>query len=144
MLGVQFGMTARGIAVRRPYTPQEIDDTLTYCMNDAEDAAKLAAALLYASDLVDPLRFRQAVWRGRSVATLTAVEAMGTPLDMPLVKRFLVHWQTIEKGLIDTLGAAYPDVFREDGSYDARGFVDYLSQRKIAWPRTPKTGMPAR
>ena len=125
-----------------PYTQQEIDDTLAYCMNDAEDAAKLAAALLYASDLVDPLRFRQAVWRGRCVAALTVVEATGTPLDMPLAKRFLTHWQAIEEGLVDTLGAAYPGVFREDRSLDKRGLADYLSQRGIPWPRTPKTGVP--
>ena len=60
------------------------------------------------------LRCRQAVWRGRCVAALTAVEATGTPLDMPLVKRLLTHGQAIEDGLVDTLGAAYPGVFRED------------------------------
>jgi DNA polymerase I len=136
--GASIDLVLRG----GPYTQQEIGDTLAYCSSDAEDAAKLAAALLYASDLVDPLRFRQAAWRGRCVAALTVVEATGTPLDMPLVKRFSAHWRAIEKGLIDTLGAAYPGVFREDGSFDMWGFAGYLSQRKIAWPRTPKTGMP--
>jgi DNA polymerase-1 len=124
------------------YTQQEIDSTLAYCMDDVEDAARLAAALFLASDLADPLRCRQAVWRGRCVAALTAVEATGTPLDMRLVKRLLTHWQAVADGLVDTLGAAYPGVYREDRSLDKRGLSHYLVQRGIPWARTPKTGMP--
>ena len=125
-----------------PRTPQEIANSLAYCMDDAEDAARLAAALFLASDLADPLRFRQAVWRGRNVAVLAAVEATGTPLDMPLVKRLVAHGQAIADGLVDTLGAAYPGVFREDRSLDKKALSKYLVDKGIPWPRTPKTGMP--
>jgi hypothetical protein len=129
------------IRLKRHFTPEIIEKALSYCMDDADDVGRLLAALIYASDLADPLRFRQAVWRGRGVAALTVPEAIGTPLDMPLVKRFDEHWEAIEKGLIQTLGAPYPGVFRKDGSFDLWAFAGYLAQRGIAWPRTP-TGLP--
>ena len=125
-----------------PYTSSEIDSTLAYCMDDAEDAARLATALFLSTDLTDPLRCRQAVWRGRCVAALAAVEATGTPLDMPLVKRLLTHGQAIADELVDTLGAAYPGVFREDRSLDKKALSKYLTDKEIPWPRTPKTEMP--
>jgi hypothetical protein len=129
------------IRTGRPFTREIIEKALAYCMDDADDVGKLLGALIYASDVADPLRFNQAVWRGRSVAALTVPEAVGTPLDMPLVKRFNTHWEAIERGLIQTLGAPYPGVFREDGSIDLWGFAGYLAQRGIPWPRTP-TGLP--
>ena len=60
-----------------PYTPEEIERILAYCMDDAEDAARLAAALFLATDLVEPLRCRQAVWRGRCVAALSCGRSDG-------------------------------------------------------------------
>ena len=125
-----------------PYTPEEIETILAYCMDDAEDAARLAGALFLATDLAEPLRCRQAAWRGRNVAVLAAVEATGTPLDMPLVKRLVTHDQAIADGLVDALGAAYPGVFRENRSLDKKGLSKYLEDKGIPWPRTPKTGMP--
>lgn len=149
---VYFGIPARSAGEKDemialvlrggPYTQQEMEDIQAYCATDGDDVAKLIAALFYASDLVDPLRFRQAVWRGRCVAALTVVQMTGTPLDIPLVKRFLAHGQAIEDGLVDTFSAEYPGVFRENRSFDMWGFAEYLAQRKIAWPRTAKTGMP--
>ena len=124
------------------YTPEEIKRILAYCMDDVEDAARLAGALFLATDLAEPLRCRQAAWRGRNVAVLAAVEATGTPLDMPLVKRLVTHDQAIADGLVDVLGAAYPGVFREDRSLDKKGLSKYLEGKGIPWPRTPKTGMP--
>jgi hypothetical protein len=126
-------------------TPEMIEKTLAYCMDDADDCAKLLAELMLDSarldpGLTDPLRFWQALWRGRSVAVLTVVEATGTPLDMPLVKRFLEHEDAILNGLIDRLGATYPGVFRADRSLNMKGLERYLVERRIAWPRTPKTG----
>jgi hypothetical protein len=135
----------------RRFTPEAIEKYLGYCMDDADDAGTLLAALIYASDLADPLRFNQAVWRGRCVSVLTVPEAIGTSLDMPLIKRFNTHWEAIEKGLIRTLGASYAvrraehlepqPIFREDGSLDLWAFALYLTQQGIAWPRTP-TGLP--
>jgi DNA polymerase-1 len=149
---VYFGIPARSAGEKDemialvlrggPYTLREIEDIQAYCATDGDDAAKLIVALFYASDLADSQRFLQAVWRGRCVTALTVVQMTGTPLDIPLVKRFMVHGQAIEDGLVDTFGAEYPGVFKEDRSLDMWGFAEYLSQRKIPWPRTAKTGMP--
>jgi hypothetical protein len=133
---------AIALILRGVRTPEEIASTLAYCADDADDVAKLLAALMFASDLADPLRFRQATCRGWNVATSTVVEATGTPLNMPLVKRFLTHWEAVEKGLFDTLSRDYPGVFRGDRSLDLKGFAEYISFHKIPWPLTPKTGMP--
>jgi hypothetical protein len=147
-----FGMPARSAAEKEsiidrilrggPFAPEEVQAILAYCADDANDGGRLLAALMLASDLADPLRFRQAVWRGRGVAALTVVEAIGTPLDMPLLKRFVRHWEAIKSGLIRTMGAAYPGVFREDDSFNLWAFAEYLAQHRIAWPRTAKTKQP--
>jgi hypothetical protein len=130
--------TARDLVLRGPKTPREITDTLDYCLMDADDAADVVLPIIEAGGLAESRRFEQALWRGRYMSSLAAVEAVGVPLDMPLTKRILRHWRAILHGVVDELGRPY-GVFAND-LWDMTLFENYLARRGIAWPRTGKTG----
>jgi hypothetical protein len=129
---------ARTLVLRGPRTPQEISETLHYCLADTDDAASLVLPIIEAAELMTPKRFEQALWRGRYMVSLAAVELVGAPLDMPLVKRILRHWRAILHGVIIELDKPY-GIFVNDVWDDIR-FENCLALRRIAWLRTSKTG----
>jgi DNA polymerase I-like protein with 3'-5' exonuclease and polymerase domains len=130
--------TARELVLRGPKTPKEIADTLEYCLKDADDAGALVLPIIEAANLFEPRRFAQVLWRGRYMSALAAVEAVGVPLDMRLVKRLLRHWQAVLRGIIGEYDRPY-GVFVND-AWDMILFENYLALRGIAWPRTSKRG----
>jgi hypothetical protein len=129
---------ARELVLRGPRTPREIADTLYYCLKDADDAAALVLPIIEAAHLLEPRRLWQALWRGRYMAYLAAVEAVRVPLDMPLVKRILRHGQAALHGIVEEYDQPY-GVFVND-VWDPILFENYLARRGIAWPRTSKRG----
>jgi hypothetical protein len=123
-----------------PYTEEEKRLIIAYCNSDVDAGTALLLPLISFAGLSSARRIRQAIWRGRSVSALAVIEAIGNPFDMPLVKRFLRHWEAIRHGMITELGADYPGCFTDADEFSEQGFAQYLIDKGIPWPRTKKTG----
>jgi len=86
-----FGLDSIGIAQKEhwrevilrggPWNREEVAGILDYCQTDVDALASLLSVMLPRIDLP------RAIYRGRYMAAVAAMEFAGTPIDLPLYHR---------------------------------------------------------
>ena len=115
-----------------PWSPAQQANILDYCAEDVRALPPLLSTMLNK----EPLTYEQlgqALFRGRYMAAVSAMEYTGIPIDLPLLKELKTHWSDIKRQLIETGDKGY-------GVYEAEVFKinlfeGYLRRNEIAWPR---------
>jgi DNA polymerase-1 len=109
-----------------PWTEDERTAILGYCEGDVEALERLLPAMLPKLDLP------RALLRGRYMAAASAMEHVGTPIDVNTLELFRRHWTDIQGHLITEIDAAY-GVF-EGRSFKVERFAAWLAANNIPWP----------
>jgi hypothetical protein len=110
-----------------PWSAAERTAILDYCETDVEALARLLPAMLPRIDLP------RALFRGRYMAAVSAMEHSGVPIDVPMLNRLRQNWTLIQDQLITDIDADY-HVF--DGrTFRLDRFEKFLADNSIAWPR---------
>jgi DNA polymerase-1 len=110
-----------------PWTREEQTAILDYCESDVDALSRLLPAMLPSIDLP------RAIYRGRYMAAVAAMEFNGVPVNLPLLARLRERWTGIQDQLISTIDTGY-GVF-EGRTFKADRFEAWLVQRQISWPR---------
>jgi hypothetical protein len=105
---------------------------LDYCAADVRMTAELFKAMCPAI-CHDRATLGGALLRGRFTCAVAQVEWNGIPIDVATLTRLQRGWEVIKLDLITDIDRDY-GVFTGTTFVAAR-FVDYLSRRKIPWPR---------
>jgi hypothetical protein len=118
----------RALAMRAgPHSPEERRALLDYCESDVAALARLLPAMLPSIDLP------RALLRGRYMAAVAHMEAVGVPLDVTALTALRLHWTAIQARLIERIDAGR-------GIYAGRTFRTerfgaWLAEQGIPWPR---------
>lgn len=122
----------RQLAVRGgPYTADERRQLLAYCESDVGATAALFGAMAPHLDLP------RALLRGRYLAAVARMEAVGVPIDTDWLRRLRDGWNDIRAELVAAVDARY-------GAFEVRGGVPsfsgarweaFLAGAGLAWPR---------
>lgn len=110
-----------------PFYPRQQRELLDYCMEDAEALNRLLPAMLPYIDLP------RALLRGRYMATVARMEAVGTPIDTDMLAALRDSWESLQDRLIERIDATYG--FYDGRYFDATAFERWLMERGIPWPR---------
>jgi DNA polymerase I len=110
-----------------PWTEEEKAAILEYCKSDTDSLARLLIKMLRHIDLP------RALYRGRYMSAVSAMEYNGVPIDTEILGRLLANWEVVQDRLIHEVDADY-------GVYDGRSFrqdrfEDWLSRNNMGWPR---------
>jgi hypothetical protein len=110
------------------YTDTEKVALLDYCESDVVALGKLLPAMLPKIDLP------RALFRGRYMAAVAAMEKYGVPIDVETLNRLRSGWGTIKDTLVQRIDADY-------GVYEGTTFKQdklaaWLVANGIPWPRT--------
>jgi DNA polymerase-1 len=117
----------RGLAMRGgPWTADEREALLGYCMGDVDALARLLPAMLPHIDLP------RALLRGRYMAAVSAMEHVGVPIDVPALELLREHWTGIQDALIADIDNDY-GVF-EGRTFKIDRFAAWLAWNGIPWP----------
>jgi DNA polymerase I len=120
----------RALAIRGgPFTDAEKGILVDYCDVDREATERLLGRMWAKANLDDPKVFNQALWRGRYVAAVAAIRAIGVPVNVSLLKRFDANWEALKAALIERLGGRY-DVY-VNGSFGHRRFREFLEREGL-------------
>jgi len=117
-----------------PWTEQQQKDILDYCESDVLALKRLLPAMLPIIDLP------HALYRGRYMCAVAAIERNGIPIDRPALARLHTHWQRVRRRLIaeyDTFG-----IYDADGAFSTARFVELLTRstsRGRVMPTTRQT-----
>ena len=122
-----------------PWSRDDRDAILDYCAEDVEALATLLP-VMEPEIASTPLRFGQALLRGRYMAAAASMERVGIPVDVELLARLRTHWRGLQRSLIETVDGAY-GVY-EDGHFRTARFEAMAERRGYVWPRLP-SGAPA-
>jgi DNA polymerase I len=109
-----------------PWDANQRHAILDYCESDVVALAKLLPAMAASIDLP------RALLRGRSMKAAARIEAVGVPIDLPMLNLLRMRWDAIQVGLIASVDADY-GVY-EGGSFREHRFAAYLADRGIGWP----------
>jgi DNA polymerase family A len=110
-----------------PWTEEEKAAILEYCKSDTDSLARLLIKMLRHIDLP------RALYRGRYMSAVSAMEYNGVPIDTEILGRLLANWEVVQDRLIHEVDAEY-------GVYDGRSFrqdrfEEWLSRNNMGWPR---------
>ena len=134
---VQFGSDTIGISEKQemidliltdgPWSPAQKLAILDYCESDVAGLDRLLSAMLPHLDVP------RSLYRGRYMASVASMEAVGVPIDVELLNRLRDRWGHIERELIVRVDAQY-GVY-EGTSFRNRKFERWLAEHEILWPR---------
>jgi len=115
-----------------PWTEDEREQILDYCASDVTLLRPLLIAMA-PEFAATPTRLGHAVWRGRYMSAVAAMEDRGIPIDLPTLTMMRDRWDDIKGDMIANVDA---DFGVYDGlTFKAARFEEYLKQHKIWWPR---------
>jgi hypothetical protein len=110
-----------------PYTEEQQKDLLVYCESDVRALEKLLPAMLPKLDVP------RALFRGKYMAGVSAIEFNGVPIDEPSYQKLSDNWNVIRNALIEEtnrdVGVWVGDTFKE------AKFEEWLKERRIPWPK---------
>ena len=118
---------------RTSWTPEEQCEILGYCMSDVVALAALLPVM------APTLELPFALLRGRYGAAVARMERAGIPIDAPLYRQVVDHWEGLKLDLIADVDAAF-------GVYDGphfrtAAFAAWLQARDVRdWPLTEVSG----
>jgi DNA polymerase I len=110
-----------------PWSPAQKLAILDYCESDVAGLDRLLSAMLPHLDVP------RSLYRGRYMASVASMEAVGVPIDVELLNRLRDRWGHIERELIVRVDAQY-GVY-EGTSFRNRKFERWLAEHEILWPR---------
>lgn len=113
-----------------PFTEEEKEDILNYCLSDVLETEDLLKKMLPGIDMP------RALLRGEYMKVVTAMEDNGIPIDTALLNRFQIHWDELKIRLIDVLDK--DTHFYEGTHFKMNRFIEYLIKNNMAWPLTEK------
>jgi hypothetical protein len=122
---------ARELCMRGgPFSEAERTLILEYCESDVIALTKLLPRML------GFIEFHPALFRGRYMAAVAAMERRGIPIDQDLAKRFRDHWPLIIERLIVESKDELDVIGKRD--IDQRKFGKWLNQNGLIanWPRS--------
>lgn len=115
-----------------PWTESQRQDILEYCASDTTVMRPLLEALAPAISVTSQ-RTGHAVWRGRYMGAVAAMEHAGVPIDAPRLATVVDRWTDIQDALIAEVDKNY-EVY--DGrTFKADRFGTWLSKNGLPWPR---------
>jgi DNA polymerase-1 len=117
------------ITSKRAFSDTERQSILDYCESDVDALRALLPAMAPAIEL------RQALHRGRYMAAVGRIEAVGIPVDVGLHAELAREWDPLKGSLVASVSAHYGDVY--DGlSFRSERFRAYLTAQGILphWP----------
>jgi hypothetical protein len=117
-----------------PFTPEEREQILTYCVSDIDALALLLPFLLKEIDL------RVALYHGEFAAVSALMEHYGVPIDMEIFPQLADEaiWGAVRDAMVPAIDAKYGVYVRgENGewSFNMELFDGYRAREGIAWPR---------
>jgi hypothetical protein len=134
---IQFGLDTIGVSEKQemvdliltggPWTPDEKLAILDYCKSDVAALDRLLTAMLPELDIP------RGLLRGRYMASVASMEAVGVPIDVELLTKLRNRWEEIQQELIAHVDAQY-GVY-EGASFRNRRFERWLAANGILWPR---------
>ena len=134
---LQFGLDTIGISEKQemidliltggPWTSAQKQEILDYCESDVAGLDRLLHAMLPHLDVP------RSLYRGRYMASVASMEAVGVPIDVELLNRLRDRWGHIEQELIVRVDAQYGAY--EGTSFRNRKFERWLAAHEILWPR---------
>ncbi len=136
---MQFGLPTIGASEKKkmtdrisrggPWTPDEKLAIVNYCEDDVIALDRLLTAMLPRLDLP------RALYRGRYMPGVAAMEYAGVPIDVELLKRLRARWKHIRQELVTRVDAQF-GVY-EGTSFRSDKFAHWLDEHGILWPRYP-------
>ena len=119
----------RDLALRGgPWTEEEQDALLRYCASDVDAVLSLLAKMEPKLDLP------RALFRGRYMIAVAAMEAVGVPIDGRTFEQLREYWPAIKAELIKEVDA---DIGVYEGTtFKTKLFEEWLVKKGIPWPRT--------
>nr|WP_161501336.1 DNA polymerase [Rhodopirellula sp. SM50] len=114
-----------------PYSSHELRSIVDYCETDVTALVNLLPKMSPHVELAP------ALFRGRYMAAVAAMERRGIPVDAELAERFKANWNDITERLV----ARNRDKFDVigDKDIDQRKFATWLESHGLGgWPRTPE------
>jgi DNA polymerase I len=121
------------VCEQQHWSPEEQRNILDYCASDVEGLAALLPKMSARIDLP------RALLRGRFMGAVARMERNGVPIDTAIYRCMIEKWETIKRGLIDSVNAEF-DVY-EGATFKSERFAKFLSRKGIAWPKYPN-GVP--
>lgn len=112
-----------------PYSDNEIEQILNYCMKDVELTSLLFETMKKSIDLP------RALLRGRYMWASACMEHYGVPIDVEMLTKLRNNWDNIKSNLIEKVDLNY-GVY-EDGVFKIDKFNNYLKSHNIPWEYTP-------
>jgi DNA polymerase-1 len=110
-----------------PWSVQQQDAILAYCLSDVAGLAQLMPAMLPKIDLP------RALLRGRSMVAAALIERAGVPIDTVTLDRLRRNWNKVQDQLIQDIDADF-GVF-VGRTFKADRFTVWLERAGIPWPR---------
>jgi hypothetical protein len=122
-----------------PFSPEEIEQILTYCASDIDALAALLSKLLPHID------FDIALHWSEFAAVSAAMEHRGVPIDMEIFSQLQDKqvWAFVRDAIVPQVDAQYGVYVKgEDGEwhFSVALFEEYLARSGIVWPRHETTG----
>jgi len=115
-----------------PWSAEERAGILDYCQSDVDALCRLLPAMV-GSITTDDRRLEQALFRGRYMDAVAAMEWRGVPIDGALWGRLCGAWDALRQDLIHEIDKGY-------GVYDGLTFkrdrfAAWLAREGIPWPQ---------
>ena len=120
-----------------PFSEEERQQILAYCLSDVEALRRLLPKILAAPEFDLDI----ALYHGEAVATLAAMEHSGVPIDMEVFTLLAdeATWRNIRDALVAAIDAQYGVYVRGpdgDWSFSMERFEAYLARAGIGgWPQ---------
>jgi DNA polymerase I len=123
----------RLILDQQQWTDEEKRKILDYCSSDVTGTVALF------SKMVPSIDWPRALLRGRYMKAVARIERTGVPIDAALHRQMVANWDDLKIDLIASVDADF-GVY-EGTTFKADRFADFLSARRIAWPKHPTGAM---
>jgi hypothetical protein len=119
-----------------PFSTQEVEQILAYCLSDVDALEKLLPKMLPGINL--PI----ALYRGESVAAAAVMEHNGVPIDMNIFPRLADKrtWAALRDAMVPAIDAQYGVYVQKksgEWSFSHELFEAYIKRQGIDWPRLP-------
>lgn len=115
-----------------PWSADEQAAILDYCEEDVLALERLLPAMI-PTITASAQRLGWALMRGRYMAAVARMEAVGVPIDMITLERLRTQWEPIKASLIEAVDRDF-GVY-EGLSFRQQRFKQYLADNDIPWPR---------
>jgi len=120
------------------FTDVETDALIGYCRGDVDATAEVCRRVWGEAELPDPRTLNQALIRGFYMSAAAWVQHIGTPIDLPLYRRFSMNAIALRSAYIEKHADRF-DVY-ERGHFNFDKYASFIAREGLlgVWPRTPK------